>query len=144
MMFELLSGNKQMLPQIMAIERQSFSDPWSEKSMQDELEHPDGIFLVATSDSGVLGFIAVRNNSGAAELMRIAADLSCRRLGVGRALLDEAERRCIAQGILLMNLDVEENNLPAIGLYKNVGFETVGRRPGYYGDTAAILMTKVF
>ena len=41
-----------------------------------------------------------------------------------------------------INLEVNENNLPAIKLYKTYGFQTVGKRNKYYKDGGnAILMT---
>ena len=45
-----------------------------------------------------------------------------------------------------MTLEVRESNTPAIGLYRKLGFEEVGRRKGYYTNPKedAILMTVTF
>ena len=91
----------------------------------------------------MLGYIAMRDISGEAELMRVAADPDCRRLGIGRALLETALLLCEKRSVTAVHLEVEEGNTAAITLYEKTGFTVDGRRPGYYGDKAAILMTKV-
>ena len=41
-----------------------------------------------------------------------------------------------------ITLEVNENNLPAISLYKKYGFKEVAKRKGYYSGIDAILMEK--
>jgi len=40
-----------------------------------------------------------------------------------------------------VHLEVRPTNWAAISLYESLGFSTTGRRPRYYGDEDALLMT---
>lgn len=42
--------------------------------------------------------------------------------GAGRALLDEAEKQALGRGCCKLTLEVQEDNTPAMSLYKKVGF----------------------
>ena len=69
-----------------------------------------------------------------------------RRKGIAGELLKrllEAGRAC---GITEFTLEVRAGNAPAIALYSSLGFETVGKRPGYYlrPPEDALIMTKTF
>lgn len=61
------------------------------------------------------------------------------------AVADEYKRQGIAKKIIQslcadIFLDVNENNTPAINLYKSCGFIEYQRRKNYYHDADAILM----
>ena len=53
-----------------------------------------------------------------------------RRLGIGRALMQEAQRWAIEQGAAEIELNVFEFNEPAIAFYRSLGYETLRRRMG--------------
>lgn len=57
-------------------------------------------------------------------VMDIALLPEWRRRGIGRSLLEDVMREAAAQG-LLVSLHVEQEN-PAMGLYRELGFEVVG------------------
>lgn len=54
--------------------------------------------------------------------------------GVGKALLEFAERKAGEEGKKTIRLDVYENNGPAIGLYERVGYEYAGTADLGYKD----------
>lgn len=55
-------------------------------------------------------------------------------------LLEEAKKTTLS-----ITLEVNESNLPAIELYKKLGFKTLGKRKKYYNNTHdAYIMTKYF
>lgn len=64
--------------------------------------------------------------------MRVSVAPSARRLGVGRALMQELEKQ--VPGLSCAFLEVREDNTPAIGLYESLGYKQNGRRPRYYHD----------
>lgn len=78
------------------------------------------------------GFLIGRIVADEAEILTLAVDPDARRRGTGARLvqgfLDEAQR----QGAATVFLEVAENNLPAISLYRQAGFAQIGVRQGYY------------
>ncbi len=58
-----------------------------------------------------------------AHLEVLAVDSTCRRLGIGRALIEATESKAKTQGASSLTLHVFANNTRARGLYSAVGFE---------------------
>ncbi len=52
--------------------------------------------------------------------------------GLGRRLLDHLAAVAKEAGARQMFLEVRPSNTPALALYQRAGFETIGRRKGYY------------
>ena len=85
------------VPTIAAIERRSFSDPWSERSFRDVLSHPQ-IYFACIRDlvdggggaSAVLGYVVAWFASGQGEIANLAVEPDLRGRGIGSALLDAA------------------------------------------------------
>ncbi|MCC6363323.1 MAG: ribosomal protein S18-alanine N-acetyltransferase [Bryobacterales bacterium] len=101
-------------------------------------------FLVACYDGVIAGFIVARKTApDEREVLNIAVLPEYRSLGIGEALL----RALVFSGETGdVFLEVRESNDVARRLYERVGFEDVGRRPGYYEDppeTAVIMRIAV-
>ena len=65
-----------------------------------------------------------------------------RKLGIGSALLQHLINFSKEQDASSITLEVNENNVSAINLYKKYHFEQVGLRKKYYNNTDnAILMS---
>jgi RimJ/RimL family protein N-acetyltransferase len=62
-----------------------------------------------------------------------------RRLGIGRALLEQAVAWAEASGVLKLELHVFPWNEPAIRLYEGFGFEREGLRKGHYRRGAELV-----
>lgn len=77
-----------------------------------------------------------------AELLRIAVPMDARNQGHGKALLGHALVCAKKELCQRMTLEVQEDNIPAIALYKAFGFRSVGRRPGYYAGKDALLFAR--
>ena len=119
---------------IAAIEQSSFSHPWPDCLLREELKRaePDGIWVMRCAEEGVLGFLSVHTLVDELEILSVAVQTSHRGRGLGKDLVLKAiaiarEERC--ERVLL---EVRESNHVAQRLYKTLGFESVGRRPNYY------------
>ncbi len=134
------------LPEILAIERASFNNPWGEESFAGELSNPLSSTIIAKSpcNSIVYGYICCKVIPPEAELLRVAVKPDGRRRGAGRALFDEIFRILRLQQVATLHLEVSETNRAALVLYEKSGFLLNGRRPGYYdhGTTAALLLRR--
>ena len=128
------------------IEKECFSHPWSRKSLEEELENDTSLFLAATENGEVIGYIGMSMVIDEGYLFNVAVDSRRRKQGVGTALVRELVTYCQKHSFAFLTLEVRESNLPAIRLYSSFGFVKAGERKNYYSDPAenAWLMTKYF
>lgn len=131
------------LPELHAIEQDSFSDPWSLGQFIEELGKAEADWLVALDDGIVVGYAGVQMLVDEAHITNLAVAPAARGRGIGSALLARLLGAASARGARLVTLEVRENNVEAERLYRRHGFQAVGRRPRYYTDTGedALLMT---
>lgn len=122
------------LPAILAIERVSFTDPWSRSSFAALLEQPRVYFSVALDRVAgtLLGYTVAWFVLDEAELANLAVLPEARGNGIGALLLEGALAASEARGSATMYLEVRASNQAAIALYTSHGFAEVGRRRAYY------------
>lgn len=120
------------VPQIAYLEKQCFSDPWSENSIASELDNRLSCWLVAVEQGTVAGYVGSQSVLDMADMMNIAVAPDFRRQGIAEQLIFALIERLKDKGIIALLLEVRVSNAPAIALYEKLGFEQVGRRPRYY------------
>ena len=127
-------GMLEDIPAVVAIERASFSDPWTEQSFKELRRSPAAIFLVAArGDPGAIyGYVVALVVADEAEILNLAVALSLRKQGLGGELLDAGLAAVDSRGARDVFLEVRESNQPALALYESRGFAELGRRSGYY------------
>lgn len=144
MQYHLTFLREEHVPSVAALEKISFSDPWSEAAFRYELLNPGGRFVVAESDTGLLlGYLGLHVVLDEGHIANIAVDPLFRRQGVGAALLSDVQTFARKNKLSFLTLEVRENNLAAQNLYRKFGFLEVGRRKDYYNNPKedALLMT---
>lgn len=114
------------------LERRCFSDPWSEKSVASELENPLSLWLIAETDGAVAGYVGSQTVLDSADMMNLAVSPEFRRQGIGEQLVNCLVEALRENGVKSLLLEVRFSNEPAKQLYQKLGFEIVGKRPGYY------------
>ena len=119
-------------PAIADLEKQCFSDPWSEKSIASEATNPLSYWLVAEIDGNIAGYVGSQTVLDAADMMNIAVSPVYRRQGIGQALVNALTDYLQHNGVIALLLEVRVSNIQAIALYDKLGFKQVGRRPKYY------------
>ncbi len=117
---------------MVAIERQCFSDPWSEASFREALTSPWTFGLVAQTARGVAGYLIGREVAGTGEVLNLAVAPGGRRRGVGGALLRGGLTALRRRKVEEVFLEVRESNHSAQALYLSHGFRPVGQRAAYY------------
>ena len=118
--------------QVAALEKQCFSDPWSESSVASELSNPLSAWLVAMDGDVLAGYVGSQSVMGESDMMNIAVDAHYRRHGIAQALVEALVAQLKEKGNHSLTLEVRISNKPAIALYEKLGFAQVGRRPNYY------------
>jgi ribosomal-protein-alanine N-acetyltransferase len=127
-----------------AIHEACFPRPWDEATMARFAGSGGDVlcllaYVVDSSGAGSPGFLIARKAADEAELLTLAVMPSCRRSGLGKALLKSAIATLREAGAKTLFLEVEEGNEAALQLYRSLGATAVGRRPAYYesgGDAA--------
>lgn len=123
-------------PVLATLHAESFADGWSAGEFVRLLAMPGAAASIATDGAGApVGMIVWRHAGGEAEVLTIAVRMDRRRAGAGRALL-EAVVADLPASVAEIFIEVAEPNGAARALYAAAGFETVGRRPGYYRTAA--------
>jgi ribosomal-protein-alanine N-acetyltransferase len=117
---------------VVAIERLSFSEPWSEGMLRSHLRGDINTFLIAHDEEDIVGFAIAHTVVDEAELLSIAVDPNARARGIGATLLDAICLRCAMCGAASITLDVRVSNIAARALYASHGFTQVGLRRRYY------------
>ena len=129
----LVPATKEHLPSIVRIERESFSDPWSEDAFAGMIGSPLACFTVAVSDDdAVVGYAAATGAWEDGEILSVAVDARFRKAGVGGLLLDSAIAALKEQLVARVFLEVRESNSAAIALYTSRGFVRISVRRNYY------------
>ena len=126
--------SKLELGDIVALERASFSDPWSEASFAAVLNEPLAFFAAARdpASQGVAGYVVAWFVADEGEIANLAVREPTRRRGIGAALLDAALDEGRRRGAQAIYLEVRDSNAAARALYASRDFAEVGRRRNYY------------
>lgn len=129
---------------VLEIERSSFpQDPYPARLFLLLALREPALFLVAERDARVVGYaIGALDPGGTGRIVSIAVDPGKRRRGVGRRLSEELLQRLERAGADRVVLETRVGNEPAIGLWRQLGFEVAGTLPGYYGDGGDALLMR--
>ena len=137
------------LEQILNIEQEAFSAPWTRVMFEAEVKgNPFSQLFVAVSidDQGetkeIIGYLCYWIVFEELRLLNLAVRPSWRRRGVARRFVQHALRDAITHGAGRALLEVRASNGVAKTLYSRFGFWEYGIRTGYYmnPDEDAILM----
>ena len=131
-MIEIVSMGESHVAQVAALEKACFTTPWSENSVRAELANPLSLWLVAVDHGEVVGYVGSQSVMDEADMMNVAVSDLYRRKGIARQLVGALITALDKRGVLSLTLEVRASNEPAKQLYKQIGFEQVGRRPNYY------------
>ena len=117
-----------------AIHAACFAKSWDAAEIGQFVGVPGCLALVASTSAAQApqGFLIVRSAGDEAELLTLAVDPACRRLGLASALLAAATGALRGVGSKRLFLEVDQGNSAARGLYQSLGAVVVGRRPRYY------------
>ena len=127
---------------IRSLERDIFSDAWSENNIKDSIESKFDYCVVIEEDYRVFAYIIFRVNMDEAELFRIATDKNSRNVGFAHELMNFMISYLRDMKVKKVFLEVRCQNKDAIRLYEDYGFKKLGIRKEYYNNPTddALLM----
>lgn len=120
------------VPTVALIERDCFSEPWSEQGFLDGMDNFT-VFFAAEDDRGnVVGYIGMYLMKPEGEITNVAVAKEVRGRGIGAALVVAMQQWAEEHGIERIVLEVRVSNAPAIHVYEEKGFITIGVRKNFY------------
>lgn len=134
----------QDLDQLMVIEHEAFSLPWSRSSYEAELQNAYANYLVCDWAGELAGYIGMWTVMEEAHLTNVAVASRFRGQGIARTLMRTQEKLARSKGASMMLLEVRPSNQPALQLYSSLGYIHAAIRKNYYSDNQedALIMVK--
>lgn len=122
--------------------QKDFDDFWNYEIFKEELVNNNSSYLVLRYDNEIVCFGGLKIILDTCDIMNIVTKKTHRNMGFAKLILNELINIAKEEKLKSITLEVNENNKPAIHLYKTFNFEQVGLRKKYYkGTDNAILMT---
>lgn len=115
--------------EIAEIERECFSQPWTEKALLSHLQADGNIAFCAQIGAAVAGYLLAGYVFDEISLWRICVNPQYRRRGIGRQLLVYLSARYPNAAVFL---EVRMSNDAAVALYEKQGYTRIGKRPRFY------------
>lgn len=143
-MVRIVDTRPEHLDDILLMEQQCFSVPWTHEQLMAQLSDFMHIFLAAEDEKGrAVGYAGLMYVLDEGYISNVAVSPDRRREGIADMLLTELYERAKAKKLSFLTLEVRESNIPAQSLYKKHGYTEVGRRKAYYSRPKedAVLMT---
>ena len=134
------------LSDVAAIESVNFKNPWGVLAFINELACENAYSFVLKSNQGrIIAYFCFRLILLELHVLKVAVSEKYRQKGIASGFFNQ----CLKEipGVFdFAFLEVRPSNIAAMRLYKKLGFQVIGQRPGYYTDTGedAIMMGKIF
>lgn len=133
---ELRSLEIEEIDELLEIERVSFPTPWSREAFLSELlQNTLAHYFGCWRGDKLIGYAGMWLIIDEAHITNVAVHPDFRNQKVGEMIMRYLIATALSKGAFKMTLEVRPSNFSAQALYKRLGFESVGRRKGYYTDT---------
>ena len=132
------------VPALVALERRSFSHPWSESNFREAVSNPTRVsslvlrrpFPKGACDRGLVAYCVCQVVVDELHILDLVVAPEERRRGLARWLLEFVLDRAARQGADRAFLEVRRSNAMALELYRSLGFRVIGERREYYREPA--------
>ncbi len=120
---------------VAALEKQCFSDAWTEEQLFLTFSRKEFCgLLIETDDKQLVGYVCATSAFEDADLLIIAVAEGARGQGLGGKLMDALFAKMRLQKVERIFLEVRLSNAAALALYERRGFTTTRIRKKYYAD----------
>jgi ribosomal-protein-alanine acetyltransferase len=147
MAFIIETAQIRHLDKLYEIEKECFeTEAFSKQQIAGLLAYYNSISLVAKENDNIVGFIigTVRfeRNALTGHVLTVDVSPACRKKGVGAKLLRKMESLFREKGVRVCRLEVREDNVAALSLYRKLGYRKVATLKNYYGEAHGIYLRK--
>jgi [ribosomal protein S18]-alanine N-acetyltransferase len=129
---------------IVALESESFTNPWSRQTLVWELQNSDVtlVYVGRTDDDRIVAFCVCWIIFDELHINTLAVSPADRRQGLATTLLRHVMAEAARKGAGKATLEVRASNLQALALYERLGFHVAAKRPRYYSkpDEDALIL----
>jgi ribosomal-protein-alanine acetyltransferase len=135
------------LDRLCEIERECFKEEaFSRQQIANLLMDYNTISLIAVEKSDIVGFIIgtiiFERKALDGHVLTIDVAPPSQRRGVGQRLLQEMEKIFAEKDVKTCHLEVREDNIKALSLYEEAGYQTIGKLENYYGKADGLYLRK--
>ena len=123
------------MPEVLAIESESFEFPWTEEDFTRCLRQRNCIGMAAELDDEIVGFMIYELYKARLHLLNFAVSEPQRRRGVGRQMIEKLVGKLSSQRRTRIMLEVRETNLAAQLFFRSCGFRAVSVLRSFYDDS---------
>ncbi|MBI5188913.1 MAG: ribosomal protein S18-alanine N-acetyltransferase [Nitrospirae bacterium] len=134
------------IPEVLEIERMSFTTPWSEAVFYNEIYRPFSITRVAFAGEKLVGYICANQIIDEGHILNLAVHPDYRRRSIASTLVEGILKELKDCECRVLYLEVRISNHAARKLYEGFGFKVVGIRKCYYVspiEDAVIMMLEM-
>ena len=128
--------------EIECFDREAFTKPQIAQLLTDY----NTVSLVAKMSGEIVGFIIgmiyYERKSLVGHILTIDVPNAQRRKGIAKQLMREMEKIFKDKGATACNLEVREDNIPALNLYEKLGYKQIAKLKNYYGNAHGIYLRK--
>lgn len=139
--------------EMLALDQLCLGGLWTKEAYLREIDSPNSTLIslrlwerqLEPDQAQIIGMACLWSIVEEAHITLLGVHPEYRRQGLGKLLLLTLLEDAIARQLKWATLEVNENNVAAIGLYQKLGFQVAGKRKGYYqpaGDDALVLWLK--
>ena len=137
-------AGKEIFEKLSALERKCVgNEGWSADSFRSEVGKDNGIVLCYVDGDNIIALLSGYFAEGEGDITSVAVDENFRRMGLAQKLITEFIS-ILPENTENIFLEVRENNVPAINLYRKCGFEKLSIRKNFYSNPTenAVVMVK--
>ena len=128
---EVTVATQNDITDIAEIEKERFSDPWSENSIRSAMNN-NTVFFLAKKNGKTAGYVGLSVVADEGYITNIATKKEAEKQGVATALLTKVCEYSVQKELAFFSLEVRKSNTPAIKLYKRFLMEQEGERKNFY------------
>ncbi|WP_435950299.1 ribosomal protein S18-alanine N-acetyltransferase [Psychrobacter sp. DM8] len=107
-------------------------DAWDYQSIVGLLAQDSIDLLVVRKSDEVVGYCLYQHLFEQAEILRIGTHPDYQRQGIASQIFTALNNELISKDVQQLMLEVRADNVAAVALYEQQGFEVIYRRKGYY------------